>query len=294
MRRLAAAIREFMADRENNALSPGSDAPAFELPLVGHARGDDPLFAWIKNDIGPDFVWSPLEAFRQGFPGEACGPGEVSVVAWVLPQTAATRAAQAARDRLPSLEWSLARHHGEMVNEALRRVVVEHLGARGIPAVAPSLLPAWKKSLSARYGYASSWSERHAAHVCGLGCFGLSDGLITAAGKAVRVGSVVARMELPPARRPYARHDAWCLRAVGVDCRACMDRCPAGAITAAGHDKAACRAYIETVTAPYVAREQTGFPVSSCGLCQTGVPCEAKNPTAKRPGRARRGRDAAD
>jgi hypothetical protein len=36
--------------------------------------------------------------------------------------------------------------------------------------------------------YASSWSERHAAHAAGLGTFGLCDGLITAKGKAMQGG----------------------------------------------------------------------------------------------------------
>jgi len=288
MRRLTAAVTAFMADRRQNALFPESDQPAFDQPLLGHARGDDPLFAWIKQDIGPEFFWTPLEAYQTAFPEDAARPEELSVIAWVLPQTAATRAAQAWAGKLPCLEWTMARHHGEAVNEALRRFVVEHLAGRGIAAVAPVLLPQWRKALSPRYGFASNWSERHAAHVCSLGCFGLSDGLITAVGKAVRVGSVVARLALPPTVRPYGRHDAWCLRAVGVDCRACMKRCPAGAITEAGHDKAVCQAYLREVTEPYVAREQMGFAVSSCGLCQTGVPCEKTNPTAKRTCRATR------
>ena len=37
---------------------------------------------------------------------------------------------------------------------------------------------------------ASTWSERHVAYVSGLGTFGLSGGLITAKGQAVRLGSV--------------------------------------------------------------------------------------------------------
>jgi len=282
MRRIEEDVNRWMSDRTHNALFPGSDQPAFDLPLVGHAPGDDPLFAWIKEDIGPDFFWTPQQAYRTAFPDDPATAAELSVIAWVLPQTAATRAAQARATDMPSLEWTMARHHGEAVNENLRRFVVEHLARRGIAAVAPVLLPQWGRALSPRYGFASRWSERHAAHVCSLGCFGLSDGLITAVGKAVRVGSVVARMVLPPVVRPYDRHDAWCLRAVGVDCRACMKRCPAGAITEAGHDKAACKAYIRGVTGPFVAREQMGFAVSSCGLCQTRVPCEKTNPTAKR------------
>lgn len=46
----------------------------------------------------------------------------------------------------------------------------------------------WSTALSTQYGFASSWSERHTAHFCGLGTFGVSDGLITSVGKAVRVG----------------------------------------------------------------------------------------------------------
>ena len=272
---IARDIMAWMADPANNALAPGLDEPAFDAPLVGCASGTDPLFAWLRDDIGPDFYWTPAEPLRLAFPERALRPEDVTVIAWVLPQTARTREAHRRCHELPSLPWSQVRHYGEMINEKLRRFVVARLGSQGIAAVAPILLPQWTQATSPRYGFASRWSERHAAHACGLGTFGLSDGLITPAGKAVRVGSVVAEMVLPPTPRPYARHDAWCLRAAGVPCRACIKRCPAGAISAAGHDKQLCFNYIRNVTAPYVAREQMpGIPVNSCGLCQTGTPCE--------------------
>ena len=104
-------------------------------------------------------------------------------------------------------------------------------------ACAPALFPRWTRAQSPRYGFASTWSERHTAHVCGLGTFGLSDGLITPRGKAVRVGSVVVRARLTPTPRPYADHHEWCLFHAGGKCRACMKRCPAGAISEKGHDK---------------------------------------------------------
>lgn len=283
MHAIAAAITAWMADRANNALFPGSDAPAFDPPLIGFARGDDPMFDFLRQDIGPDFYWTPTMAYARAFPDDPAPAEALGVIAWVLPQTAATRAAHRACRELPSLDWSRVRLYGERVNEALRGFVVDRLAGRGVPAVAPVLAPGWGRALSPRYGFASNWSERHAAHVCGLGTFGLSDGLITPAGKAVRVGSVVAKMALPATKRPYTRHDAWCLRAIGVPCRACIRRCPAGAITEAGHDKEKCKAYIRTVTATYVAREQIpGTPVNSCGLCQVGTPCEAGDPTARK------------
>jgi hypothetical protein len=44
------------------------------------------------------------------------------------------------------------------------------------------------------------------AYAAGLGTFGLCDGLITARGKAMRTGSVVARLEIDASPRPYDDH----------------------------------------------------------------------------------------
>jgi len=283
MDQLARLVAAWMDDRANNALEPGSDLPAFDTPLLGCASGADPLFARIRADIGEEFYWSPAQAYALAFPDDPAAPGELTVIAWVLPQTADTRQAHRKAHEMPSIQWSKARHFGEMVNEALRGHVVDLLAARGVRSAAPTLLPQWGRALSARFGYASNWSERHAAHVCGLGTFGLSDGLITPAGKAVRVGSVVARARFEPTPRPYTRHDEWCLRAQGVPCKGCIKRCPVGAITEAGHDKPTCMQYIRGVTGPWVAEHQMGVAVNSCGLCQAGVPCEARRPPVKRP-----------
>ncbi|WP_432735288.1 4Fe-4S ferredoxin [Maridesulfovibrio sp. FT414] len=271
-------IKSWMADIRNNAIEPGSDQPAFDEPLVGFASGADPLFEFLKEDIGPEFYWTPVEALQNAFPSIEVEPEEVSVIAWVLPQTENTRTAHRAATEMPSIEWSMARHYGETVNENLRRFVVDWFLSSLTEACAPVLLPDWSRAVSEKYGYASRWSERHAAYVCGLGTFGLSDGLITPAGKAVRVGSVVVRRECEPTPREYAKHNEWCLFHAGLKCRACMKRCPAGAITEEGHDKVKCKNYIRNFTAVYVEKEQLGFRVNSCGLCQTKVPCEFRNP----------------
>jgi len=126
-------------------------------------------------------------------------------------------------------------------------------------------------------GIASNWSERHVAHACGLGTFGLSDGLITPVGKAMRCGSVVTDMPLTPTPRSYKSHTEYCLFHSYGTCRECIERCPAGAITEAGHDKEICRKYAygkikETVGPTY------GVVTTGCGLCQTGVACEGRIP----------------
>jgi len=269
-----------MDDRANNAIEPGSELQAFAKPLVGFALGEEDLFRFLKADIGSEFYWTPEEAFSMVFHEEKVQADELSVIAWALPHTRHTRLAHRKAKDLPSIEWSKARHYGEKINENLRLYVVDWFMDQGYQACAPALLPQWSRALSDKYGFASSWSERHTAHVCGLGTFGLSDGLITPAGKAIRVGSVIVRKRFVPTPRSYKSHNEWCLFHSTGKCLACMRRCPSGAISKSGHDKVKCKAYVHNVTAVHVEQEQLGFRVNSCGLCQTKVPCEAQNPVA--------------
>ena len=90
--------------------------------------------------------------------------------------------------KYPAEEWARIRVYGEAFNAALRRHVAKRLAEAGHAAVAPMLVSNWTIVKSERFSYASSWSERHVAHAAGLGTFGLCDGLITARGKAMRVG----------------------------------------------------------------------------------------------------------
>ena len=280
MIKMTKQIDAWLKSLTNNALEPGSEFPAFAQPLLGVASGDDALFYLLKTDIGSEFYWTPEEAFSSAFPEEKIRADELSVIAWILPQTEHTRLAQRKATHLPSVEWSKARHYGEKVNEHLRRYVVDLFKADGYQACAPVLLPQWSRNHSKQYGFASSWSERHAAHVCGLGTFGVSDGLITPVGKAIRVGSVIVRKKFTPTPRPYNNHQEWCLFHSTGKCLVCMRRCPAGAISGTGHDKVKCKEYIRNVTAVHVEKEQLGCKVNSCGLCQTKVPCESRNPLA--------------
>ncbi len=127
----------------------------------------------------------------------------------------------------------------------------------------------------------SGWSERHIAYAAGLGTFSLSDGFISERGVAHRCGSVVTSLELPASPRTAAGPYANCLFYMDIECRFCIERCPAGAITDSGHDKNKCQQYLHDIG--YRAGEgyDIARSVTGCGLCQTGVPCEAVNPVAK-------------
>lgn len=265
-------IRDFWETAPGNTLNTPSGEKAWDEPLIGVARGDDPLFALIKADLG-DFYWTPQEAFAMAFPAAPAPKEDLSVIVWVLPQTENTRLDQRAETQFAAERWARSRDFGEKFNCALRLHMARTLTESGYPAVAPERLPGFGYRRSEKFGLASNWSERHTAHIAGLGTFGLSDGLITPRGKAVRIGSVVARLDLPPTPRPYDSHQQWCLWYAKGTCGACMRRCPAQAIDAAGHDKDACHAYIREVTAPE-ARHRFGTEATPCGLCQVKIPCE--------------------
>lgn len=266
----------FISDPRNNNLTGMDGERAWDEPLVGFAAGSDPLFAFFKEDIG-EFYWTPEEAFHLAHPSRSVSGEQLTVIAWILPQTEATRSDNRKQSFYPSERWARARIFGEEVNVRLRSHVVESLKEAGYPAVAPMLLPQWERRDSIRYGYASKWSERHAAYACGLGTFGLCDGLITPKGKAVRVGSVVAMMTVSPDPRPYEDHHSYCLFFTKGTCGKCMDRCPVGVVTENGHDKFRCGEHIRPVTQNYV-KAKYGFDGYGCGLCQTAVPCESRIP----------------
>jgi epoxyqueuosine reductase len=268
-------IQDFIRESPENTLQNPANEKAWDDPLVGFSCGADPLYQTYKEVVGP-FHWTPWEIFTHTFPGTPVEPAELTVISWILPQTAATKADNRAQTCHPSERWARSRLFGEQANDKLREHVVEALKEKGYPAVAPVLSPQWEWRESERYVFASPWSERHAAHASGLGTFGLCDGLITPVGKAMRTGSVVARMQIPPTPRPYQDHRAYCTFFTQGTCGLCIARCPAGAITEAGHDKAKCREYVRGTTE--FVKANYGFEVYGCGLCQTGVPCESGIP----------------
>lgn len=273
---LRECIIDFVQNSPENNLQDQRQERAFDAPVVGFAKGDDTLFVELKEHVGP-FHWTPNEIFNRCFPEQERGAENLSVISYILPQTRATKQDNSNETNYPAERWARARTFGELFNEQVRAYLVEELGNHGIKAVAPALSAHFKKQESRRYGYASTWSERHVAHVCGLGTFGLSDGLITSVGKAVRVGSVVADLQLDPDPRPYDNHTGYCLFHVHAKCGKCIERCPVGAISEKGHDKVRCKKFTRGEAKPYI--EATyGFSGHSCGLCQTKVPCESRIP----------------
>jgi len=272
-------IKNFIKESEFNRRAQVDHGIYWEEPLVGFASGADPLFSGFKSIIG-SFHLTPREIIGASLKEKEeilllSEMEQISVISWILPAPEDTRRSNRRENRFPSKLWAYTRDFGERCNNALREHVVGFLRSLGYVAVAPVLLPSFCYIRDEKVGWASPWSERHAAYVCGLGTFSLNDGLITSKGMAIRIGSVVTLLKLKPGERKFNHYRENCLLFRNEKCGKCIERCPAGAISEKGHDKDKCREYVNSE--PLKARRsEYGLenPPPACGLCQTGVPCE--------------------
>lgn len=267
-------IVDFVNNSPENRIGGSYDEKAWTEPLVGFSRGDDPYYDWLKKDIG-DFLFTPYEIFAKTFPTVETEPSDLSVICWILPQTEATKTDMRRANRYPAERAALAsRVNGEIFNQKIAKYVADTLNENGYETVVPVMTEHWGIRMSEKYGKASSWSEKHAAFISGLGTFSLTDTLITELGTAVRIGSVVSRIRTEATERKYSGYGEYCLHLSKGGCMKCADRCPAGAINENGHDKAKCEEYQGQVTSKYI-NENYKINVRYCGLCQFNVPCES-------------------
>lgn len=259
----------------------------FEDPLVGFVRGDDPIFTRFKEIIGPHH-FTPAEILAwQAEKNNVRSPSasEISVVSFILPLSAKTRAENAAEKDWPCERWAQTRLLGEIFSQTMVREIVTLLMKKGVLAVAPDVTPLFNKKRYPKVGWASPWSHRHIAYAAGLGTFGMQDFLITEKGTAMRCGSFAVALPLSPNRnRPDDIH-AHCLHRQGVKCLKCASRCPVNAIDQNGHDKETCYKRVAKSTT-YVNRNFHIF-IYGCGLCATGVPCEYQQPKLPKAGKAK-------
>jgi ferredoxin len=271
-------IERFVREDPGNRLERLDGLPIFQSPLVGFVSGFDPIFRKIKEVIG-EFYMTPLEAVEkiaEARGGTSPPEDRIGIVSFILPVSNETRRENAKLKDAPSERWAHTRLFGEQFNRKLQQHLVSVLEQKGYFVAAPEMEEKMFRVLvDQKVGWASTWSQRHVAFAANLGTFGLSDGLITRAGKAHRVGSVIVDQPLESPQRTDDIHRD-CLFYQDGSCKKCIERCPADAISEQGHDKQTCAAFVLSQASSI--KESYGIDIYGCGLCQTGVSCERRIP----------------
>jgi epoxyqueuosine reductase len=244
-------IADFTHNSPENFLNDLDMMQIYDQPLIGIAAASDPLWEKLKEPqvMGPQHL-TPEEWLI----------GAKSVISYFLPFTEDIRTSNRSKG-LPSKEWLYGRYEGEMFNTSLRSYIVGEIEASGGRALAPIFDKRFEI-----VNHVSNWSERHAAFIAGLGTFSLNDSLITTSGAAGRFGSVIVDLDFETTPRLYEEIDEYCTK-----CGECMDRCPPRAITENSKDNEACSKFLDKML-------KLNEPRYACGKCQTGVPCEYRNP----------------
>ena len=249
----------------------------YDEPIVNFASADDYLFEEYKKIIGIHH-FTPKEAFELAFGEESYNGG--TVISVVLPINEKIRKSNRSHKEWPSREWTLTRTFGdELFIREFVTYLQKFLNDMGHRTLSP-YHSEWFKIHASESGPTSNWSERHIAYVAGLGTFSINDAFITEKGIAVKLISVVTELKLTPDIRKAKNHTANCLLCSKDICGACIKRCPVNAITRDGHDKIKCYKYVYGEESSKLAASIGASPKagSGCGLCQTGVPCEGRNP----------------
>jgi epoxyqueuosine reductase len=279
LQQLGQVIQETYESLELNHFSTlgRPDHVMWDAPFFGVSKGSDPYYTFLKEHIG-SFHWSPLEAFRLKFPGES-SEEQLRVVSICFPQTMESKESQSKETVCPSREWIVTRGEWEPLIREFSEKLTMSLQELGVRSASIELLPGLMVHKDGNLGLSSTWSHRHSAYVSGLGTFGLSEGLITEKGKAVRFTTLILEAPLEVSERPYKDHHQWCLYFQDGSCGVCMTRCPIQAITEKGHDKNACEEYEEVFSTQYWPQDIVrGEYILGCGLCQTGIPCQNSRP----------------
>lgn len=271
-------IRRYFRESKENKFELINDN-YFDKPLIRFADSDDPIFQEYKSIVG-NHHFTPKEAFELIY-GDGSYKGG-TVISVVLPISEKIRRSNRTQKELASKEWALTRTFGdEIFLKGFGKYLESYLNNMGYRTVSP-YLSEWFKIQGSDSGPTSNWSERHIAYAAGHGTFSINDGFITEKGIAIKLISVVTELKLTSDVRSFKSHTENCLLCSKGTCGACIRRCPVNAISEEGHDKIKCMQYVYGEASRKLAESYGASPKagSGCGLCQTGVPCEGRNPNS--------------
>ena len=242
-------IESFIRDE----VSRGGTRTRYREPLVGFASADDPRFPQLRAIAEPTHL----------LPSDLL-PGARSVVSFFLPFSQEIVRANREDPRDVAQEWALAYLETNELIDHISRGLIAALEEQGVKAATEPATHSYDPDL-----LITGWSHKSVAAIAGLGSFGLHHMLITDAGCAGRLGSLVVDAVLEPTSSPTDPHRERCLYFYDQSCTVCVERCPVDALTETGLDKHRCHERL-LLNAAYRFRELGLADV--CGKCATG-PC---------------------
>jgi len=221
-------------------------------PLVGFALATDPRFLELRDSVEPTHLLP-----------EDLLPGAQSVISFFLPfAEEVVKANRADRNQI-AREWAVAYIETNALINRITQELIAVLAERDVQAATQPATHNWDPVT-----LISPWSHKSAAAIAGLGSFGLHHMLITDAGCAGRFGSLVVDVPLEPTSSPETPVVQRCSFFIDGSCKACIHRCPSGALTESGIDKQRCYRWLLQVVDRF--REMGLADV--CGKCAMG-PC---------------------
>lgn len=217
-------IEETIRSEVKQANEEGRLSTRYREPVIGYAAADDPLFEDLRR-----VAWE-----RHMTPSQLL-PGARTVVAFFLPFE---REVVLANRRLPgdevAREWAVAYVETNAFIAEICLAVKLALESRG---VACAFVKPTENYDRARL--MAPWSHKHVAYVAGLGTFGVNQMLITPAGCAGRIGTLVLDASVEPGPTPACGGELCSIRA-GKECGDCINSCPVGALSETGFDRHRC------------------------------------------------------
>lgn len=219
-------------------------------PLVSVADAHDPLFQTLKEVVDP----------CHALPHDLL-PGARSVIVFFLPFRKEVGKENADAGHFASRRWAQAYVDTNLVIGRICEHLKQAFARAGFSAaVTPATHNFDEKKL------VSLWSHKHLGYIAGLGTFGHHHQLITRAGCAGRLGSIVTNAPLAADSRPPTE---WCLFKRGEKCLACVAKCRYGALGKSRFDRHRCYAQLLANDARF-----DDLPlVDVCGKCACEVPC---------------------
>ena len=246
----ALELAEFIITTLRRQVANAGTVTMYGEPLVGFAAADDPQFGDLPRLAEPTHMLP-----------EDLLPGARSVVSFFLPFDPKVVEANTKGRTNVAREWAVAYVETNALIGRVTSSLISVLAEQGVRAVAEPATGNFDPVT-----LISRWSHKSVAVISGLGSFGLHHMVITDAGCAGRLGSLVVDAELPAVAHQAKER---CLYFKDGSCLECVMRCPVGALDQDGIlDKQRCWVRCLEVAKGF---EEVGV-AEVCGKCVIG-PC---------------------